>query len=98
MESTTRDAGAACAPGAKTGWLNRRILYTGLALAAGAGMFLGWDWLVAVGLSTFIIALLPCLVMCALGVCAMRMGKGKSSVPSPGAQSEVNIESRPRRT
>jgi len=76
METTTRD-GAACAPAGKAGWLSRRTLYIGLTLAAGAGAFLGWDWLVAVGLSTVIIALAPCLVMCALGWCAMRMGGKK---------------------
>lgn len=93
MESTSCELGCK-SPTAKTGGFNRRILYIGLALAAGAGMFLGWDWLVGVGLSTFIIALLPCLVMCAVGLCAMRMGQGKSSVPPPAAQSEVNIEPR----
>lgn len=93
MESTTREIGCK-SPAAKTGGFNRRILYIGLALAAGAGMFLGWDWLVTVGLSTFIIALLPCLAMCAVGLCAMRMGQGKSSMPPSVAQSEVNTEPR----
>jgi hypothetical protein len=45
------------------------------AAAAGSGLVLGWDSLVALGLSSIVLALLPCLAMCALGVCASRMGK-----------------------
>ena len=42
----------------------------------GAGLVLGWDSLVALGVSGLILSLLPCLAMCALGICASRMGKG----------------------
>lgn len=45
------------------------------AAGLGSGLILGWDSLVALGLSTFIIAVLPCAAMCALGICASRMGK-----------------------
>jgi hypothetical protein len=34
----------------------------------------GWDWLAATGLATVLIAVAPCLAMCALGLC-MRGGK-----------------------
>lgn len=37
----------------------------------------GWDWLAATGLATILIAVAPCLVMCALGVCMARGGKSK---------------------
>lgn len=47
-----------------------------LAVAGvGSGLVLGWDSLVALGVSTFILSLLPCAAICALGVCASRMGK-----------------------
>ena len=41
----------------------------------GAGLVLGWDSLVALGLSSFILAVLPCAAMCAFGLCASRMRK-----------------------
>jgi hypothetical protein len=37
----------------------------------------GWDWLAATGLATVLIAVVPCLAMCALGLC-MRGGKSNS--------------------
>jgi len=40
----------------------------------------GWDWLAAAGLATVLVAVAPCLAMCALGLC-MRGGKS-SSEPS----------------
>ena len=43
--------------------------------AVGSGLALGWDSIVALGLSTAVISLLPCLAMCAFGVCASLMGK-----------------------
>ena len=56
--------------------MGSRNLLIGLAVASGGGaMFLGWDWLVAVGAATFIVALAPCVMMCALGLCASRIGK-----------------------
>jgi hypothetical protein len=35
-------------------------------------LYAGWGWLVAAGLATTVIALAPCLVMCALGLCLAR--------------------------
>lgn len=62
-----------CSASASGGSLNRRALYIGLGIGAAAGVFFGWEWLVAIGAASLIIALAPCLIMCALGVCAMRM-------------------------
>jgi hypothetical protein len=38
---------------------------------AGGGAALGWPWLVAVGAAPIILSVLPCAVMCALGLCMM---------------------------
>ena len=38
------------------------------------GMYLGWGWLVAAEIAPIVIALAPCAVMCALGLCMNRMG------------------------
>jgi hypothetical protein len=49
----------------------------GLLIAAGAlavpGLWLGWPWLVAIGAAPVILAVAPCAVMCALGLCMRRM-------------------------
>lgn len=84
--NTEANAGSAqtcCAPAGKTGWLGSRNLLIGVAVLGGGAMFLGWDWLVAAGVATFIVALAPCLVMCALGLCASRMGKKEAAPAAP---------------
>lgn len=70
---------------------DRRTKMIALTLAAvGAAMYFGWGWLAAAGLTSLIIGFLPCAVMCGLGLCASRMGKGgaascanKSATASP---------------
>jgi hypothetical protein len=80
-EANPASAQSCCAPAAKSGWLNSRNLLIGAAIAGGGGALVwGSDWLVAAGLATFIVAAAPCAVMCALGLCANRMGR-----KSPGA-------------
>ncbi|HUZ73793.1 MAG TPA: hypothetical protein VMU87_12475 [Stellaceae bacterium] len=66
-------------------WLTGRrgLIVGGIALVA-AGLALGWNWLGAIGVAPFIIALAPCAAMCALGLCMNKMG-GKSC--SSGDQS-----------
>ena len=52
----------------------------GGAVLVPIALYGGWDWLVAAGLSTFIIAVAPCLVMCALGLCMRGQSKDESSL------------------
>jgi len=103
VEANTAAAQECCAPAAKSGWLKSRNLLIGAAIAGGGGaLVLGWDWLVAAGLATFIVALAPCAVMCALGLCASRMGKkdagtGAQAIPPkeaqpPAAETVANAE------
>jgi hypothetical protein len=78
-------AATCCAAETKGGRLNRRTLFIGLAVAGGAaGMFLGWDWLVATGLASLVLGVLPCVAMCAFGLCAGRMMQSRQR---PGGQS-----------
>ena len=55
---------------------DRRVL---LALGA-AGLVLGavlnWSWLVAAGIAPILVAIAPCAIMCALGLCVMKMTGG----------------------
>lgn len=94
VEANTAAAQACCAPAAKSGWLSQRKLLIGVAGAGGTGaLVLGWDWLVAAGVASIIIAVAPCLVMCAAGLCMSRMGKSDQTAagtppapPGPGVQ------------
>jgi hypothetical protein len=45
-----------------------------VALAA-AGLWFGWPWLVTAGIAPIVLALAPCAVMCALGLCMSRAGR-----------------------
>ena len=52
----------------------RNLLIGALVLGAGGALLLGWNWLAAAGFASLIVGMLPCLAMCALGICASRMG------------------------
>lgn len=92
-EANTASAQSCCAPVAKSGWLNSRNLLIGAVVLGGGGaLVLGWDWLVAAGLATFIVAAAPCALMCALGLCASRMGKKEAA---PAAQALPPQEAQP---
>jgi hypothetical protein len=68
--------------GLKRPWSDRlrqharnRLVLVGVATAIVAfGLFLGWGWLAALGVAPIILSLLPCVAMCALGLCMMRGG------------------------
>lgn len=48
---------------------SRRALILAAAFTASAGLALNWNWMVAVGIAPVLISVLPCLVMCGLGLC-----------------------------
>ncbi len=47
------------------------LLLGGLVLVI--GLSLNWGWLVAVGAAPVILSLAPCAIMCAVGLCGMKM-------------------------
>lgn len=55
----------------------RRGLLALAAMALVSGLALNWSWLVAAGIAPFLLGALPCVAMCALGLCMTKMG-GKS--------------------
>lgn len=66
-----------------------------LAIAAGViglGAYSNWGWLVAAGLAPIILAMAPCAVMCAVGMCAKG---GKKAAPGAiegsDAKSPLNL-------
>lgn len=54
----------------------RGLLILGAAVIV-AGLALNWSWLVAIGVAPLLLTALPCVAMCALGLC-MRPKGGKS--------------------
>jgi YHS domain-containing protein len=72
----------------------RRLIILAVILMIG-GVALNWGWLVAAGLAPFLIAFLPCAVMCALGMC-MHKTAGGNNPGSTHAQAigAVNLHDR----
>jgi hypothetical protein len=55
---------------------NRWLLIGAASIALVAGAALNWGWLVALGIAPALLSLLPCLIMCGLGVGCMKMMAG----------------------
>lgn len=76
---------------------NRRSVAMLTAAGASAAIALNWSWLVAVGIAPVLIAVLPCLVMCGLGLCMNRaMGSScesssSSNNPDPGGGTTTRL-------
>ncbi|MCB1713801.1 MAG: hypothetical protein KDK05_01570 [Candidatus Competibacteraceae bacterium] len=62
---------------------NRRSLIISILALAAMGAWLNWQWLVTVGLAPLLISLLPCAVMCALGICMHRGGNNHCAAKAP---------------
>jgi hypothetical protein len=53
-----------------------------IVLAVVIGAALNWSWLVAVGIAPLLLTVLPCAVMCGLGLCMHRMAGSSCSTSS----------------
>lgn len=63
-------------------WATRnRLMMAGGAVVIG-GMALNWGWLTAIGVAPILLAVAPCGIMCALGLCAMGMKKTPAATPT----------------
>ncbi len=51
----------------------RRGLVAAGAVIVAAGLAFNWSWLVAAGIAPVLLSVLPCVAMCALGLCMNRM-------------------------
>jgi hypothetical protein len=58
------------------------------AVLLGVGAYFNWGWFVAAGIAPLLLAIAPCAVMCALGLC-MRHGKSNVTNSKPGELSSV---------
>jgi hypothetical protein len=65
----------------------RRGLLILAVVALIGGAALNWGWLVAVGIAPVLLTVLPCLVMCGLGLCMNKLiGGSNTSQESPVSQ------------
>jgi YHS domain-containing protein len=67
---------------------SRTLLVLAVVLIVG-GVALNWGWLVAAGLAPILIALLPCAVMCALGMCMHKMAGGDKAGNRSGGKAQA---------
>ena len=51
-------------------------------LAVGLGLAFNWRWLTAAGIAPLILSALPCVAMCALGLCMPKTGGRSCHTPS----------------
>jgi hypothetical protein len=64
-------------------WLRgRNGVIAMIVLAVVIGAALNWSWLVAVGIAPLLLTVLPCAVMCGLGLCMHRMAGSSCSTSS----------------
>ncbi len=66
----------------------RALILAGVTIAA-AGLAFNWSWLVAAGLAPLLLSVLPCVAMCALGLCMSRMtgaSCSKQAAPQEGVE------------
>jgi hypothetical protein len=78
-----------------------------IVLAVVIGAALNWSWLVAGGVVPFLLTVLPCAMMCGLGLCVHRMtgsscsssstSPDHSSTPMPKAVQPIAAASEPDR-
>ena len=61
-------------------------------IAVGAGIAFNWSWLVAAGIAPVLVSALPCVVMCALGLCMNKMMGGGCA-----AESNASAPAQPER-
>jgi|GEM_PF-5496600 len=59
------------------------ILIAAAALVIGAGLYLNWPAIVALGLAPVVLMLAPCTLMCAVGLCGKSFTKGKAGGEPP---------------
>ena len=75
-------------------WLSAPNVFIAALVVAGGALYLGWSALVAAGIASVIVGVLPCLAMCVLGLCMGRMGKKDAAIPTSNSLPPDGEESR----
>mgnify|MGYP001342205879 CR=1 FL=1 len=77
-------------------WLGgTRGIIVGAVVVLGAGLALGWPTLVALGVAPILLSVLPCALMCGLGLCVMGRG-GQSKSTQASTPRPLAVEQAPR--
>src|SRR5919106_4856214 len=87
---SSRETAGATGPSLAQDWLSalrywlrgRNGVIAMIVLAVVIGAALNWSWLTAVGIAPLLLAVLPCAVMCGLGLCMSKMMGGSCSTSS----------------
>ena len=58
---------------AASGMWRKPVVWLVLITLIGAGLVVNWNWLVAAGALPVVLVALPCLAMCALHICSLRI-------------------------
>jgi hypothetical protein len=67
----------------------RRGVLVLAVIAALAGIGFSWNWLIAAGIAPVVLTVLPCLVMCGLGLCMNKLlGSSCASGPAQSNSTE----------
>ena len=72
---------------------SRGLMLLGSVAVAG-GLAFGWDNLVLLGIAPILLSLLPCLIMCGLGLCMMKCKdkKGEATEQSDATNVQARVE------
>ena len=106
MSTMTRSASATsptadcCAAAPSRRWFGNRymLLAAVVVVALGGAAAGGWGWLVAAGIAPVLLSVLPCLIMCGLGLCMHRKMSGGSAEQAtttavvPGLEATANAD------
>src|SRR5437867_442549 len=65
------------------------------AVALGAGAYFNWGWLVAAGIAPLLLTALPCVAMCALGLCMKGGSKSPADAQAPHGNSAGDASQSP---
>ena len=71
---------------------SRRGLLVLAGLAIAAGLALNWSWLAAAGIAPILISVLPCLAMCALGLCMNKVIGGSCAAKQAADPDSSDME------
>ncbi|RWA97364.1 hypothetical protein [Mesorhizobium sp.] len=63
-----------------------------ITAVAVTGIAFGWSWLVAAGVAPLLLSVLPCVAMCALGLCMNRLTGGQCSTDAVSQKAVEQID------
>lgn len=75
---------------------NRRALLIIGGIVLVAGLAFNWSWLAAIGAAPLLLSVLPCVAICALGLCMNKMGGRSCSTVSAPKAADTSLDTNTR--